>query len=93
MEEGLSKEEIREIKTIRGNTNEPANEKTRTQLIVNKISIKDKKTEELKSFNQVKVTIPKKFLNIIKIDKDTHQAEFTLNKKEKKITMEITKNG
>jgi len=71
----ISKEVKKELEKIRAQSNEPKDEEEMVYLV--------------KNLRQIKVAIPKKFVDILKLDTNKHRAKFILHKKEKKLTMEI----
>jgi len=86
----VSKEELEELEKIKKQSNEPRNEEEIVHLVKNKIVIKDKEKKKIiRRFNQFKVSIPKKFVDILKLDEEKDKAKFTLIKKENKLIMEI----
>lgn len=85
----VSKKEKRELEEIRRSTNLPKNEEKIVPLIVQKNKIKDKKTKKVHELIQYKVAIPKKFVDILKLNKDKNKAHFVFHKEENKLTMEI----
>lgn len=70
-----TKEELKELEKIRKQSNEPKDEEKIVPL-----------TKNLKQF---KLAIPKKFADILKIDKEKNKAKFVFHKKENRLTMEI----
>lgn len=71
-------------------------EELKSTIIENKGKIKVKSKEDKnkmidKEFSQYRASIPKKFIDILKLKKDEFQAKAILNKKTKSITIEITK--
>lgn len=70
----VTAEEKRELEKIKKENNHPRDE--------------EKTVPVIKNGNQLKVAIPKKFSDILKINSN-QKAKFTLLKKEKKLIMEI----
>jgi hypothetical protein len=70
-----TKEEVEELKKIRQQSNNPEDEEKIVPLVSNK--------------KQLKIAIPKKFVDISKINKKKNKVKFTLLKKERKLLMEI----
>jgi Tfp pilus assembly protein PilN len=80
-------DEAKEIKRLAKQIEEPKKETKKLRLIKNSYKTDGK---ELKQF---KVTVPSKFLDLIKLNEDNAIVLAGLDKKENKITIEIKKNG
>lgn len=94
----ITEDEKKELRKIRQETNEPQDEHILTPLLENKgkikrkIKKKNKEIEKIIEISQLRINIPKKFIKLVGIEKESHKAKFTYLKKENKLIMEIVKN-
>ena len=82
-EKELTKEELKDIKTIRGEVKDFDKEVKIIPIVKNKYNVQGK---EIK---QYKLNIPKNFANFLEFDSKEFIAKSTLDKENKKIIIEI----
>lgn len=81
----IDKKVSKEMKQIKEEIDDPYIESLPTSIMENKGVVKKK------AFKQFRVAIPKKFADLIKLNKEDFQAEISLNKEENKLEISISK--
>jgi len=81
----VDKDILKEMKKIKQDIDEPYIEKLPISIMKNTGIVKGKK------FTQFRISIPKKFSDIIKLNKEDFQAEIILNKNNHSLNINILK--
>lgn len=83
----IDKKVLSEVADIKKELDEPYIEKMPISIMQNKGIVKGKE------FIQFRVSIPKKFSDLVGLNKDDFNAEISLDKNNNKLQINITKNG
>jgi len=84
--EKLTKEKLDALKEMKDKVNNPGLESKDVPIIKNSYGAKDK------IIDQYKIALPKKFVDFLRLNKDSYGAKATLDKKQNKIIIEVRKN-
>jgi hypothetical protein len=82
----LTPEEIKILKEMEKEVNSPKEETKELPLVKNSYS------KDGKEINQFKINIPKKYADIIKLDKENFKVVSKLDKKNNKLIFEVIRN-